>query len=398
MKAVSQDKLDDIKEKMRQEMEAKMKQEVEASAREKAMAEAKAEAEAHARAEMENLLADKDQTEKEKKRIQMALNELSQEKDEVFQALEKERREQEEIELKLKAMEAKVLHGNENLLEKEEEQQRELRRQEEALAEQRRQEEEAQKRISELEEMQLIQDEKYNSLEDEIEMKTKKLKKLGSKFQAARLDAQDLQEEFQREREDMLESIRSLTQQLKLKNLVIDSFVPPAGQERIEMHTRYDDREGVWVIEHEQFAGNCMRERRKQQAPHSGDGAQDQQDRVKAALSAAFGEEGEMLFNASDNEKLQNVFFSYKAVGVEFGPDGEPIPAQEKPKRPGTASRRPGSAARPGSGRPRSARPKGPKGPDIGSLNDSVANLEDDDKEKSFPKARGLRPGSGRPK
>ena len=38
---------------------------------------------------------------------------------------------------------------------------------------------------------------------------------------------EDLQEEFHREREDMIETIKELTKELKSKNLVVDSFIPP---------------------------------------------------------------------------------------------------------------------------------------------------------------------------
>ena len=98
------------------------------------------------------------------------------------------------------------------------------------------------------------------------------------------------------------------------------------------------------------YAGNNMKARRAMSAQANGDGAGDQQDRVQAravgcgdffpfvfiygnpdsvgivhtrqsipylstpqaALSAHFGEEGGMLFSASDSDTLKNVFFSYK--------------------------------------------------------------------------------------
>lgn len=50
-------------------------------------------------------------------------------------------------------------------------------------------------------------------------MKTKKLKKLWSKYQTAHREIKDIQEEFQQERSDMLDTIRELTRQLKLKEV-----------------------------------------------------------------------------------------------------------------------------------------------------------------------------------
>ena len=61
--------------------------------------------------------------------------------------------------------------------------------------------------------------------------KTRKLKQLWSKFRAAKLEIDDLKEEFAQEKEDLLHSVRELTRQVQLQNLVIDSFVP---QEEVE--------------------------------------------------------------------------------------------------------------------------------------------------------------------
>ena len=61
----------------------------------------------------------------------------------------------------------------------------------------------------------------------QVEVKTKKLKKLWSKYQTAQREVKDIQEEFQQERSDMLDTIRELTRQLKLKEVrmqVILSF------------------------------------------------------------------------------------------------------------------------------------------------------------------------------
>lgn len=53
----------------------------------------------------------------------------------------------------------------------------------------------------------------------QVEVKTKKLKKLWSKYQTAQREVKDIQEEFQQERSDMLDTIRELTRQLKLKEV-----------------------------------------------------------------------------------------------------------------------------------------------------------------------------------
>lgn len=52
-----------------------------------------------------------------------------------------------------------------------------------------------------------------------MEVKTKQLKKLWNKYETAHREIKDIQEEFQQERSDMLDTIRELTRQLKLKEV-----------------------------------------------------------------------------------------------------------------------------------------------------------------------------------
>lgn len=77
---------------------------------------------------------------------------------------------------------------------------------------------------------------KYTSLNEEVEAKTKKLKKLCTKFRRSQTEIKDLQQEFQSERDEMLDSIRELDKQVKLKELVISSFIPP------EFARKFDDK------------------------------------------------------------------------------------------------------------------------------------------------------------
>jgi hypothetical protein len=42
--------------------------------------------------------------------------------------------------------------------------------------------------------------------------------------------------------------IRGLTQQMKLKNLVIDSYIPPDELQKLTQHAVFDDREETWRV------------------------------------------------------------------------------------------------------------------------------------------------------
>ena len=75
-----------------------------------------------------------------------------------------------------------------------------------------------------------------SSSQEEVEQKRKKLEKLQRSFQSKKAEAADLQGSFQREREDLLEDIYILTRQIKLKDLLIASYIPPHHQQCIMQH------------------------------------------------------------------------------------------------------------------------------------------------------------------
>ena len=76
------------------------------------------------------------------------------------------------------------------------------------------------------EEANLQLEEHFSSLQEEVEVKTRKLKKLWNKYQGAVKEAAALQTEFQTEREDMQDTIRQLQRTLKLKDAVISRYAP----------------------------------------------------------------------------------------------------------------------------------------------------------------------------
>ena len=94
-----------------------------------------------------------------------------------------------------------------------------------------------------------------------MEQKRKKLEKLQRSFQSKKAEAADLQGSFQREREDLLEDIYILTRQIKLKDLLIASYVPPHHQQCIMQHCTWDEMQQCWQIEHLHLAGNAVRAR-----------------------------------------------------------------------------------------------------------------------------------------
>merc|ERR1712085_160710 len=59
--------------------------------------------------------------------------------------------------------------------------------------------------------------EKFQSVEEQVQKLTTKLEKLWERYKAVQSEINDLQQEFQAEKEDLLETIRNAAKEVKLK-------------------------------------------------------------------------------------------------------------------------------------------------------------------------------------
>lgn len=78
-------------------------------------------------------------------------------------------------------------------------------------------------------------EERYTTLQEENSGKTRKLKKVWTLLMAAKSELGDMQAEHQREMEALLESVRHLSREHKLHQLIIDSFIP------LEYQVKFND-------------------------------------------------------------------------------------------------------------------------------------------------------------
>eukprot|EP00064_Thunnus_orientalis_P008516 superscaffoldBa00001015_g8539 len=142
---------------------------------------------------------------------------LLKEKERKMEDLKREREAGEMLSAKVKAMESKLLVGGKNIVDHTNEQQRmlELKRQE--IAEQKRREREMQQQMECRDEETLELKETYSSLQQEVDIKTKKLKKLFAKLQAVKAEIHDIQEAHINERQELEQTQNELTRDLKLK-------------------------------------------------------------------------------------------------------------------------------------------------------------------------------------
>ena len=136
--------------------------------------------------------------------------------------MEEERAERERIKAELEGLEAKIMHGGEHVRERVARREAEIAEQQRLLEERRAEEVKLRQKRAEEEEKKLAQEEAYSSLKEEAESKTRKLKQLWTKFRAAQSEIDDLQMEQQQEKQDLLHTVRELTRQVQLQNLVIE--------------------------------------------------------------------------------------------------------------------------------------------------------------------------------
>ncbi|CAH1786360.1 unnamed protein product [Owenia fusiformis] len=162
--------------------------------------------------------------------------------------LAKEQQAQEALNAKIKAMESKLLCGGKNIVDHTNEQQRALEQRRKEISEQQRKEREIQQQMETEEEKMGQIEEGYTSLQQEVEIKTKKLKKLFGKLQQTRQEIVDLQDEHVRERQELEQTQNELTRELKLKMLIIDNFIPGEEKNKVLNRVEYDEDEDTWVV------------------------------------------------------------------------------------------------------------------------------------------------------
>nr|QBH87853.1 kinesin-like protein KIF3B [Larimichthys polyactis] len=173
---------------------------------------------------------------------------LLKEKEKKMEDLRREREAGEMLAAKVKAMESKLLVGGKNIVDHTNEQQRmlELKRQE--IAEQKRREREMQQQMESRDEETLELKETYSSLQQEVDIKTRKLKKLFAKLQAVKAEIHDIQEAHINDRQDLEQTQNELTRDLKLKHLIIENLIPLEEKDKIVNRAYFDDEDEYWKM------------------------------------------------------------------------------------------------------------------------------------------------------
>ena len=218
---------------------------------------------------------------------------------------------------RLKELQSKLVVGGESLLDRDEQLRQEQMRIDEEIEQRRRQQEEAHKLFEAEEEGRLGQEEQYNSLQEEIEGETRKLKKLFAKFKTEQAEIRDLQNEHQREKEDILDTIRKLSKQQALRQLIMTSYIPLDQLSKIERCSEWDEASEGWRISRLQYAGNKMRSKREAQGNDPG-GPDASPMRARSAQDTK-----EVPPVPDVAKAMAAVYFSYESEPVALDVDGQ---------------------------------------------------------------------------
>ena len=166
---------------------------------------------------------------------------------------QRESKKLEEASRRLEEMQTKLIF-NERIHAKAERQRAKLRRAQIQLQERERQERILKQEVERQEKTNIHLEQKFTSLEDEVEVKTAKLQKLISRYKEMKNEIKDVKTQNQREREDLWDMRRELQRQIQLKQLIIDNFVSPSqaarfdlsNNEGVQCNLQWDDESDEW--------------------------------------------------------------------------------------------------------------------------------------------------------
>lgn len=210
------------------------------------------------KAEMERKKIEQEKTMAEDEKL-LLLEKLNKKEDE-----ERKQKEQREKMLKkLKKMESKMLVGN-KVMEKAMLQERELMEAKQILENQRINQQRMEEELRKNEDMKMEIQKKFSSQQEEIDVKTKRLQKIMENYNSVKAELNDIQDTFNREREELIEQNREYQKSLKLKDLIIHHFIPDEEVQKLEARAEWSDDKDDWLIPLSVFTGRSIRNKAMQ--------------------------------------------------------------------------------------------------------------------------------------
>lgn len=200
------------------------------------------------RKKLSKLMAEKNMNEEERRKMKEKL-------DAEYEKSKRTKEESNQLKEKIAQMEQSVLVGGVNLVDKAKQQQEEIRAHQSKI----KQQQEEQKNLSlqkkKQEEEIILAEKKYGSIKEEIVEKAHKIKKIKLLNKQLNVSIDDLQQQFESEKNEQLEQIKTLNKELQLLKLIASCFIPEEHIHNIEKHCKYDDVNQRMYIEKAEFAG-----------------------------------------------------------------------------------------------------------------------------------------------
>lgn len=172
------------------------------------------------------------------------------------EALLKERELTASLAGKLQELENQLVKGGKNILDTYTERQIELEKKMAEIAERKKREIEMQQQLELHEESTMEIRETFTSLQQEVELKTRKLKKCYTKCMALKQELQDTRDEHNRDRRELEMTQNELIKELKRLLLIIDNFVPAEVKSRLYTQAKYDDEAEEWYLNSNMILSN----------------------------------------------------------------------------------------------------------------------------------------------
>lgn len=239
------------KEQIRREVEEEMRGKGDNLLTPESKRKLEAESEERCREVARNLMQEQEKLRREAETMAEESEHAQREAEARQQRLEQERQNRVAIEKRVRLMEAKLLQGEMRggILEDTKAKEREVLSLQRKLAERRMEEQEHAQKIAELEEQALYAEDNYATVQDEVNSKTKKLKKLLHRYKAVKSELEEVAYDFQQEKGELLESVRFLNRQLQLKNKIISSFIPVEETKKVMKRAQWDEEKDAWLLE-----------------------------------------------------------------------------------------------------------------------------------------------------
>lgn len=173
-------------------------------------------------------------------------NEVEEEVAKTNEQLECERLETAKLAAKLSELESQMVRGGKNLLDTYSERQILLEKKMVEIAERKKREIEMQQKLELQEETTLEIRETVTSLEQEVELKKRKLSKCYAKFLALQQELNDCKFEHNQDLRELEMAQNELVKELKRQLLIIDNFVPVEVKQRLYTQAKYDEEQEEW--------------------------------------------------------------------------------------------------------------------------------------------------------